>query len=116
MKKLLFVFLLAAFALCMSAATAMAQSTGGVTGTVKDTTGAEQETTTNDQGVYTFPKAAPGTGYTLTFTNAGFQTLLIKDVAIGVGIVETHNAELTIGEVSGTVEVTASNEATLNTT
>lgn len=132
MKKLLFVFLVAALASCFSVMSVMAQNTAGVTGTVKDSTGAviagasvkltdtktgtEQTTTTNDQGVYIFTKAAPGVGYTLTFTNPGFQTLVIKDVALGVGNVETHNAELTIGEVSGTVEVTASNEVTLNTT
>src|SRR5262249_15802221 len=52
----------------------------------------------------------------LTFTASGFQTYVINDVALGVGNIETHNAEMTIGEVSGTVVVTASNEVTLNTT
>jgi hypothetical protein len=33
-----------------------------------------------------------------------------------VGITETHNVQLTIGEISNTVTVTASGEATLNTT
>jgi hypothetical protein len=132
MKKLLYAFMLASLTLCLSVVTAMAQSTAGVTGTVKDSngaviagadvkltdtkTGAELTTKTNDQGVYEFQKVAPGTGYTLTFTNAGFQTLVINDVALGVGTTSTHNAELTIGEVSGTVVVTASNEVTLNTT
>lgn len=131
MKKLLFAFMLATLTLC-SAVAASAQSTAGVTGTVKDVngaviagadvkltdtkTGAELTTQTNDQGVYTFPKAAPGIGYKLTFTAAGFQTYVINDVALGVGNVETHNAEMTIGEISGTVVVTASNEVTLNTT
>ncbi len=132
MKKLLYAFMLASLTLCLSAVVAMAQSTAGVTGTVKDSngaviagaevkltdtkTGAELTTKTNDQGVYEFQKVAPGTGYTLTITNAGFQTLVINDVALGVGTTSTHNAELTIGEVSGTVVVTASNEVTLNTT
>ena len=131
MKKLLYAFMLASLTLCLSVATAMAQSTAGVTGIVKDSngaviagaevkltdkkTGTELTTKTNDQGVYEFQKVAPGTGYTLTFTNAGFQTLVINDVALGVGVTSTHNAELTIGEVSGTVVVTASNEVTLNT-
>jgi carboxypeptidase family protein len=132
MKKLLYAFMLATLTLSLSVVTAMAQSTAGVTGIVKDSngaviagaevkltdkkTGTELTTKTNDQGVYDFQKVAPGTGYTLTFTNPGFQTLVINDVALGVGITSTHNAELTIGEVSGTVVVTASNEVTLNTT
>ncbi|HET8781682.1 MAG TPA: TonB-dependent receptor [Pyrinomonadaceae bacterium] len=131
MKKLLYAFMLASLTLCLSAVVAMAQSTAGVTGTVKDSngavvagaevkltdkkTGTELTTKTNDQGVYLFQRIAPGTGYTLTFTNPGFQTLVINDVALGVDTTSTHNAELTIGEVSGTVVVTASNEVTLNT-
>ena len=131
MKKLLYAFMLASLTLCLSAVVAMAQSSAGVTGTVKDSngaviagaevkltdtkTGAELNTKTNDQGVYSFQKVAPGTGYKLTFTNAGFQTLIINEVALGVDTTSTHNAELTIGEVSGTVVVTASNEVTLNT-
>lgn len=132
MKKLFYAFMLAILSLCFFAVSASAQSTAGVTGTVKDVngaviaggdvkltdtkTGVELTTKTNDQGVYTFPKAAPGTGYKLTFTAPGFQTLIINDVALGVGQMETHNAEMTIGEISGTVVVTASNEVTLNTT
>jgi len=132
MKKLLFAFMLAALTLSLSAVVGFAQSTAGVTGTVKDSNGAviagadvkltdtktgiELATKTNDQGVYNFPKVAPGQGYKLTFTAPGFQTLVINDVALGVGTVETHNAEMIIGEVSGTVVVTASNEVTLNTT
>ena len=131
MKKLLYAFMLASLTLCLSVVIAMAQSTAGVTGIVKDSngaviagaevkltdkkTGTELNTKTNDQGVYEFQKVAPGTGYTLTFTNPGFQTLVINDVALGVGVTSTHNAELTIGEVTGTVVVTASNEVTLNT-
>src|ERR1700752_3846196 len=132
MKKLLFAFMLAILTLSLSAVVGFAQSTAGVTGVVKDSngaviagadvkltdpkTGVELTTKTNDQGVYNFPRVSPGTGFKLTFTSAGFQTLVINDVALGVGNTKTHNAEMTIGEVSGTVEVTASNEVTLNTT
>lgn len=107
-------------------------STSSVTGTVTDTTGAvvagatvtltdtktskELTTTTDDEGVYRFLQVPPGQDYRLTFSSAGFQTLVINDVALGVGITSTQNAQLPIGAVSGTVEVTASNEATLNTT
>ena len=41
MKKYLFSFILASLTLCFSATLALAQSTSGVTGTVKDNTGAE---------------------------------------------------------------------------
>ena len=132
MKKYLLTLILASLTLCFSATLASAQNTSGVTGVVKDGTGAvvagadvkltdtktgtEQTTKTNDQGVYSFNKVAPGQGYTITITASGFQTLVINDVALGVGNIETHNGELTIGEVSGTVVVTASNEVTLNTT
>ena len=132
MKKLLFAFMLATLTLCFSAVVASAQSSAGVTGTVKDSngaviagadvklidpkTGVELTTKSNDQGVYNFPRVAPGQGYKLTFTAPGFQTLIINEVGLGVDTVSTHNAEMTIGEVSGTVVVTASNEVTLNTT
>ena len=132
MKKYVFALILASLTLCFSAGVASAQNTSAVTGTVRDAngavvagadvkltdtkTGTEQTTQSNDQGVYAFNKVAPGPGYKLTFTSKGFQTLIINDVALGVGNIETHNAELTIGEVSGTVVVTASNEVTLNTT
>lgn len=131
MKRSLFAFIFATLMLCLSAAVAFAQNTAGVTGVVSDPAGgvirgaevkltdtktsAEQSTTTNEQGVYAFQKAAPGTGYTLTFTAQGFQTLVLN-VALGVGVTETHNAQLTVGEVSTTVVVTSQSEATLNTT
>src|SRR5262247_3252247 len=117
MKKYLFTLVLASLTFCFSATLASAQQTSGVTGIVRDSTGAvvagadvkltdpktgtEQTTKTNDLGVYAFNRVAPGQGYTLTFTAPGFQTLVINDVALGVGVVETHNAELTIGEVTG---------------
>ena len=79
-------------------------------------TGAEQTTTTNGEGSYTFDKVAPGSGYTITFTGSGFQTLILKEVTLGVSNVETYNAQMTVGQVSSTVEVVAEGGATLNTT
>jgi hypothetical protein len=117
---------------CLFSVAALAQSTTDLTGVVTDPNGAvvpgvtvkltdtktgkEQTDTTNDQGVYKFVKLQPGTGYEITFTAAGFQTTVLKDVALGVATTETHNVTLTIGQVSNTVIVTASGEATLNTT
>jgi hypothetical protein len=126
--RLLFIsLLLSLFPIAVSA-----QSSSGVTGVVTDTSGAvisgatvtltdtktskELTTTTNDQGVYQFVQVPPGQGYTLSFTGPGFQTLQLTDVALGVGITETHNAELKTGGVTETVVVTDQGGATLNTT
>lgn len=122
--------LLLLFPILVSAQTS--SSTSSVTGVVTDTSGAavsgatvkltdtktaqEQTTTADEQGVYRFLQVQPGQGYTLTFSGTGFQTLVLSDVALGVGTTETQNAQLTVGNVTETVEVTASNEATLNTT
>jgi hypothetical protein len=123
---------LALLAVCFLATAAFGQSFSGVTGTVTDPNGAvvsgvtvklldtktkhEDSTTTNDQGAYAFVKVAPGTGFQLSFTAQGFQTLVISDIALGVGTTETHNAQLTLGSVANTVTVTSTGEATLNTT
>ena len=125
-------FIFAMLALCLFPIAALAQNTSSVTGLVTDAQGAvvsgaevklvdtktttERSTTTNDQGAYLFVKVPPGTGYTLTFTAQGFQTLVVKDLALGVGVTETRNVQLSVGQVSTTVEVTGGGEATLNTT
>ncbi len=128
MRRSFFVLL----AICLFSAVALGQNSAGITGVVTDPNGAvlggatvkltdtktgkEVTTTTNDQGVYSFLKMAPGTGYSLTVTAQGFQTLVISDIALGVGVTETHNAQMAVGAVSNTVTVTSAGEATLNTT
>jgi len=105
-----------------SAVTGIATDTTGavVTGaTVKissSKTGQEKTTTTNDRGVYLFAQMPPEQGYRLTFSAAGFQTLALDDVSLGVGTTETHNVQLTPGQVSETVIVQDQGGATLNTT
>jgi hypothetical protein len=127
-KRLLIISLLIA----LFPAVVWGQQASAVTGVVTDTTGAavngvevkltdtktaaEQTTKTNEQGVYSFNKIAPGAGYKLTFTAQGFQTVVLTNVSLGVGITETYNAEMSVGQVSNTVTVTSSGEATLNTT
>src|ERR1044071_3541389 len=107
-------------------------STSAVTGTVTDAQGAvvtgatvtlvdtktsqEKSTVTNDRGVYLFAQVPPGQGYKLTFAAPGLQTLELSRIALGVGTTETHNAQLTAGQVSANVVVTAEAGATLNTT
>ena len=112
---------------------ALAQGVSGVTGIVADPTGAvipgvkvtlldtktsrELTTTTNDQGTYTFNNIPPGTGFRLTFTAPNFQTMVLNDIALGIGRTETHDVKLSAGQVSETVTVTTTTgEATLNTT
>jgi len=122
-------FLLLLPVVCFPQATS---STSAVTGTVSDSSGAviagatvklvdsktsqEKTTTTNDRGIYLFAQVPPGQGYTLKFTATGFESLDIAGVALGVGNTETHNAQLTVGQVSTSVVVTAEAGATLNTT
>src|SRR5262249_27651603 len=127
-KRLLIMSLLVA----LFPAAVLGQQTSAVTGVVTDTTGAaisgaevkltdtktatEQSTRTNEQGVYSFVKAAPGSGYKLTFTAQGFDSVVMTNVSLGVGITETYNAQMSVGQVTNTVTVTSSGEATLNTT
>ena len=122
-------FLLLLPVVCFAQATS---STSAVTGTVTDAQGAviagatvklvdsktsqERTTTTNDRGVYLFAQVPPGQGYTLKFSATGFESLDLSGIALGVGITETHNAQLTAGQVSANVVVTAEAGATLNTT
>src|SRR5215210_7894116 len=123
------VLLLVLPVVCFAQTTA---STSAVTGTVTDPTGAvvagatvtlvdsktsqERTTTTNDRGVYQFAQIPPGQGYSLKFTATGFESLELSGIALGVGNTETHNAQLTVGQVSTSVVVTAEAGATLNTT
>src|SRR5262245_55524041 len=127
-KRLLIVSLLVA----MFPAVVWGQQASAVTGVVTDSTGAvisgadvkltdtkttaELTTKTNEQGVYSFVKVAPGSGYKITFTAQGFDTVLLTNVTLGVGITETHNAQMNVGQVTNTVTVSSSGESTLNTT
>src|SRR5215210_6859759 len=122
------IFLLLLPVVCFAQATS---STSAVTGSVTDPSGAvvagatvtlvdtktsqARTTTTNDQGVYLFAQVQPGQGYTLKFTATGFESLDISGVSLGVGNTETHNAQLTVGQVSTSVVVTAEGGQTLNT-
>ena len=119
--------------LCVAGVFAQAtSSTSAVTGVVTDPAGAvisganvtlsdtktslERTMTTDENGVYRFAQMPPGQGYKLTFTGPGFQTLELTNVALGVGTVETHNAQLTAGAVAETITVVDQGGATLNTT
>ncbi len=128
LRILLVVFALLFF--CGSSAFLAAQATSGVTGVVTDESGAllvgaqvtltnpatgfSATTTTDSNGVYQFLHILPAT-YTLSFSQEKFRTETISNVELGVSVVETKNAKLTVGSTSERVEVTASGEGTINT-
>jgi hypothetical protein len=114
-----------ALLLCMPIAfttQVIAQTLGGITGTVTDKTGSVlPETTvmivgdqtkltrtlkTNENGSYDFVNLPIGT-YTLTFTHDGFQTQKIPSIAVQADRTATVNASLPVGQVGTVVEVQA---------
>lgn len=96
-------------------------TTGEITGTVTDpsgaviagatvtlvspTTGSERTDTTNASGVYRFPLVQPG-DYTLTIKTPGFQTSEIKTTAT-LGLVARVDAKLAVQTSQSTVEISA---------
>ena len=132
MKRILLALLVSLNAVMFTQFSA-AQELASLTGVVTDNTGAvipdvdvkvqdtktnaSYETKTNSVGAYTFAKLLPGPGYKLTFSKDGFDVLTVSKVYIGVGTTNTHNAQMQVGRVTETVEVSASSQpVTLNTT
>ncbi len=77
-----------------------------VTLSAKDT-GLQREEKTDQEGGYRFALLPVG-NYTLTFTYTGMKTYKV-DVEVTVGAALTVNADLQVGGVTQTVEVTATN-------
>jgi hypothetical protein len=118
------VFVLAVLALVLFALpkASAQETTGGIQGTVKDSTGAVvpnaqvaltgtklvggEATKTNSVGYYSFQNLPPGT-YELTVTATGFQTLKRPGLDIQVGSLPTVDLTLQLGTASTTVEVTS---------
>jgi hypothetical protein len=126
--------------LSMTTATALAQFSGGLQGTVQDSTGAElpnaavnltnvatnvtQSARTDASGVYRFASLAPGS-YTISVEMKGFN---VFRTALTLDTNETRNVpiSLTVGQVSTSVQVTSQaqlldtsdsrNQLTLSTT
>jgi hypothetical protein len=96
------------------------QTLGGITGTVTDTSGAvvvnatvtligdqtklTRTQTTNTTGLYLFVNLPIG-AYTLTFTQAGFQTLTIPSIQVQANRTATVNGELKVGNVTESITV-----------
>jgi len=80
----------------------------GVTITATNTqTGIVTSSISNESGSYTIQSLLPGI-YKLTATLPGFRTQNINDVQLGAGVTARYNFKLEVGQVSSTVEVTAS--------
>ncbi len=108
----------------------MGQSTGTVTGTVTDSsgaavpgatvtlidaaTGSARTTTTNDTGAFAFPYVNPGT-YSVKVSKQGFKTIVVSNQVVAVGRQLSVNPVLEIGSVSQTVEVSITVGAELQT-
>ena len=50
------------------------------------------KTQTDEQGVYQFLRLAPGDGYNLSFSKAGFKKFALNNVYLGVSTTSAHNA------------------------
>ncbi len=113
--------------LLAAAPSAVAQSTtGDITGTVTDTTGAilphvkvtltnlatkEVRTAeTTDAGDYTFTQLGPGS-YSISISNAGFKTFLVPSLELAAADRAREDAKLEIGSAAQTVQVTAQTPA-----
>jgi hypothetical protein len=130
MRRFLIVFIVLAL---LVPAAMLAQEVASVTGVVTDTTGAvvpgvnvtllntgtnaTYQGVTNGAGVYTIVKVLPGPGYKVTFKKDGFESVSITDIYLSVGATRTQNAQMAVGKITETVEVSAATQAvTLDTT
>jgi hypothetical protein len=112
---------------------ARAQGLASLNGTVTDSSGATVpaasvklenagtgitfSTQTASDGGYRFVDVPPGPAYSLTVTKSGFQTLVLSGIYLPTATATTKDAQLSIGQVSQTVEVTAeTGSVSLNTT
>src|SRR6185369_1035235 len=118
--------LILGLALFMCQIAIQAQTTGSISGTVTDQTGAvvpgatvtvkgeagqEYSAVTNDSGVYTIPGVAAGTPtYTVTITAANFKKSVVTKVKVDVATPATVNAQLEAGSVEETVTVASGGE------
>ncbi len=112
-------------ALCVGAAPAWSQSeavSASLSGTIQDENGAtvpgakvtlanpsvgfSREVMTGDNGLYTFTLIPPAT-YQLRVEKTGFNAFLQENIVLAVGQSSTLNAQLQVGNVNQTIEVTA---------
>lgn len=98
------------------------RTTGGISGTVKDSTGAvmpgvtvavegpnivgSQTTITNEQGFYRFINLPPGE-YHVRYSLPGFKTVNRRGLRVGVGATIEENASLEVSQLQEVIEVVA---------
>ena len=118
-----------AYLFCMAASLCNAQTFGGISGEVKDSTGAVvagaavtatntntntvRNTVTNDVGIYRFPSLVPGT-YSVKVEAPGFRAAVRGDIELQVQQLARIDFALEVGQVTEVVEI-AANAALLNT-
>jgi hypothetical protein len=84
---------------------------------VNPATGQSYKAVTNTNGSYTIGNVTPGPGYTETVSRQGFQKTVLTGLYLNVASTRTQNVTLTVGAVTETVAVSASNQdVTLDTT
>lgn len=117
-----FILSVCAMAILAGSAVLAQETTGLVSGTVLDSTGAvvpgaklvaetptlprPLETVSDDHGRYAFPQMPVGL-YTITVTKAGFAKLVQRNMQVKLGSQITFNPELAVGQVTEIVEVSA---------
>jgi hypothetical protein len=104
---------------------AMSQTFGEITGQISDASGASvpvaavtltnaktnavRSTVSNETGIYTFPSVPPGT-YQLKTEHTGFKTAIVANVEVQVQQTVRMDFTLQLGQVTDSVEVSASAE------
>src|SRR6267143_2313898 len=79
---------------------------GATISVVNERTGAAREATTNDDGSFSFPELEAGT-YRLTVNKAGFKKLALRGVELHVADVTSLNLKVDVGAATETVMVEA---------
>jgi len=122
MKSVRRMFVLVCMAVLLGAPIASAQTTGSITGTVTDASGAvlpgvtvtlsgerliggQQTQVSDTDGTYRFDRLVPGT-YGVKMELQGFRSVDRPDVRISAAFVATINGKMEVGSLSETITVT----------
>ena len=120
MRRSLHATILAALVLALATPALAQRTTGGISGTVKDASGAvlpgvtvsvsgpnivgTQTAVTNEQGFYRFINLPPG-DYQLAFSLTGFRTVTRRGLRVAVGGTIEENPALEVRQLQESVEV-----------
>jgi Carboxypeptidase regulatory-like domain len=125
-------FLLVVATTILASVAIFAQTTGSISGTVTDSTGAfvpgativvtgesgqKYTAVSNAEGVFTIPGVQAGTPtYVVTITAPSFKTSIVRNVKVDVSTPATVNATLAAGRIEETVVVTSGAEVLQSST